>query len=286
MTDSRAHGGGNRIGPAIILRAGMIAAVGLWLLAGWAMPAMAGQVTVFAAASLKTALDNIAAMWRAETGHDVVLSLGGSSALARQIQHGAPADIFISANIAWMDALERDGLIEPASRFDLAGNRLVLIAHGDHAGSRTLSPGFDLAGLLGQGRLAMALVDAVPAGIYGKQALQALGMWDQAVPRIAQSDNVRAALALVASGEAPAGIVYATDARVDARVGVVGRFPEDSHDAIRYPAAVIGDSRNHVAGDFMRFLKSDAAQAVLEGHGFVRLAQDRANGPDHARMDP
>ena len=239
------------------------------LLAAW--PAMASDVTVFAAASLKTALDEIAEGYRQKTGAEVTLALGGSSSLARQIEHGAPADIFISASPDWMDRLEAAGRIEAGTRIDLLGNRLVLIAHGvtgaAENGRAEIGPGFDLPGLLGNGRLAMALVDAVPAGIYGKAALGSLDLWDAVRGQVAQADNVRAALALVASGEAPLGIVYATDATAEPRVGVVGLFPEDTHPPILYPAAAVA-GRGARAEPFLAYLRDAGAAAVFTRHGF------------------
>ena len=229
----------------------------------------ADGITVFAAASLKNAMDEVAAGFERETGHAAAVSFAGSSALARQIQHGAPADIFISANPGWMDALERDGLVDPASRFDLLANALVLIAHGRDAAPFEIGPGLDLAGMLGEGRLAMTLVDAVPAGIYGKAALRSLGVWEAVAPKVAQADNVRAALALVSSGEAPLGIVYATDAAADDNVTVLGAFPADSHPPIVYPAAAMAASRNPLNPRFLAWLRGPAARTAFERQGFV-----------------
>lgn len=234
--------------------------------------AAADQVVVFAAASLTTALAEIEAGFEAATGHDLVVSLGGSSALAQQIRQGAPADIFISASPDWMDAIEADGLIEPGGRFDLLGNSLVLIAHGREAAPVEIAPGFDLDGRLGDGRLAMALVDAVPAGIYGKAALTHLGLWDALAPRVAQADNVRAALALVALGEAPYGIVYATDAKAEDNVTIVGTFPPESHPAIVYPVADLALRDGPAEAAFLDYLRSDEARARFEGQGFVVLS--------------
>lgn len=230
-----------------------------------------GSVTVFAAASLKNAMDGIAAAWRARTGHDVVVSLAGSSALARQIQAGAPADVFISANADWMDRLEADGLLIEGTRRDLLANSIVLVAHDGNVAPLEISPALDLSGLIGEGRLAMALVEAVPAGIYGKAALTQLGLWDTVAPKVAQADNVRAALALVATGEAPFGIVYATDAVAEARVGVVGTFPADTHPPIVYPAAVLDGRDNPLATDFLAFLGSAEASGIFAAEGFVVL---------------
>jgi len=234
--------------------------------------AHAEQVTVFAAASLKNAMDDIVARYQAQSGHSVVVSLAGSSALAKQIQQGAPADIFISANPDWMDLLEAEGLLEDGSRRDLLGNSLVLVAHGTDAAPVTIGPDLDLPALLGEGRLAMALVDSVPAGIYGKAALDHLGLWQGVAPSVAQSDNVRAALALVATGEAPLGIVYATDAMAEPKVHVVGRFPADSHPPIVYPAAAMADP-GEAALAFLQFLGGEEAAAIFISKGFEVLEE-------------
>ncbi len=228
---------------------------------------------MFAAASLKNALEETAAAFEAETGTRVVFSFAGSSALARQIQQGAPADLFVSANQAWMDVLADDGLIDPASRRDVAGNRLVLVVEARRAAAPPvdIGPDLDLDALLGDGRLAMALVEAAPAGIYGKAALERLGLWRTAAPRVAQADNVRAALALVAIGAAPAGVVYASDAVAEPRVAVMGRFPADSHPPIVYPAARIAASDAREAAAFLDHLDSPAARAIFERNGFVSL---------------
>jgi molybdate transport system substrate-binding protein len=235
--------------------------------------AKAETVSVFAAASTANALAEIEAGFEAATGHDVVVSLAGSSALARQVQQGAPADIFISANPGWMDALEADGLLESGTRVDLLSNALVLIAHGPDAPPVDIGPGLDLAGLLGDGRLAMALVEAVPAGIYGKAALRSLGLWEGVAPRVAQSDNVRAALALVASGEAPYGIVYATDAVAEDGVSVIGAFPPDTHPPILYPAADLATRDTEAEGAFLAYLRGPEARAAFERQGFVVVAE-------------
>ena len=231
--------------------------------------AHAEQVTVFAAASLKNAMDDIVASYQAQSGHSVVVSLAGSSALAKQIQQGAPADIFISANPDWMDLLEAEGLLEDGSRRDLLGNSLVLVAHGTDAAPVTIGPDLDLPALLGDGRLAMALVDSVPAGIYGKAALEHLGLWQEVAPSVAQSDNVRAALALVATGEAPFGIVYATDAGAEDRVTVAGRFPADSHPPILYPVADLANRDSAAEEDFLTYLQGAEARAAFDRAGFV-----------------
>ena len=233
--------------------------------------AAADEVTVFAAASLTTALDRVAAAWSAETGHRVVMSHAGSSALARQIQDGAPADIFITASVEWMDEIEASGDLREGTRRDILGNTLVLIAHGREAEPVTIDENLDLAGMLGDERLAMALVDAVPAGIYGKAALSALGLWESVEPLVAQSDNVRAALVFVAQGETPLGIVYATDAAAADNVTVIGTFPEGSHAPITYPAGITAQSDSPVAEAFLDYLTSDTARAIWRESGFPVL---------------
>ncbi|WP_343079888.1 molybdate ABC transporter substrate-binding protein [Ostreiculturibacter nitratireducens] len=232
-------------------------------------PARAAEITVFAAASLQTALDAAAAEWRAASGNGVTLSYAATSALARQIEAGAPADIFISASLDWMEALDAAGLLDPGTRRDLFGSEIVLVAH-EAGTAEEIGPGFDLAGRLGDGHLAMAMVDSVPAGIYGKQALESLGLWDAVAPRVAQAENVRAALALVATGEAPYGIVYATDAVAEPRVSVVGTFPADSHEPIVYPGAVIaGSEAAEAAAAFLDWLATPEAAAIFATQGFT-----------------
>lgn len=235
--------------------------------------AQAEQLTVFAAASLTNAMAEIEAGFEAATGHDVAVSLAGSSVLARQIQLGAPADIFISANPDWMDRLEAEGLIEAGTRFDLLGNSLVLIAADPGARPVEIGPDTDLPSLLGDGRLAMALVDAVPAGIYGKAALQNLGQWDRVRPQVAQADNVRAALAFVATGEAPFGIVYASDAVAEDAVTVVGTFPAEVHPAIVYPAADMANRDNEAEAAFLAYLRGGQARDAFERQGFTVMAR-------------
>lgn len=235
-------------------------------------PLRAETVTVFAAASLTTALGAVADAFEAVSPHEVALSFAGSSVLARQIQLGAPADIFISANPQWMDVLQAGDLIDRDSRRDLLGNALVLVAHGP-ADAVDLSEGLDLAALLGPGRLAMALVEAVPAGIYGRAALQSLGLWDQVAPLVAQADNVRAALALVALGEAPLGIVYATDAMAEPAVTIVATFPADSHPPITYPVARAYGPAETAAQDFLTFLEGPEARELFEAEGFTMLGE-------------
>ena len=229
--------------------------------------AQARDVVVFAAASLKNVLDEAAAAFEATHEASVVLSYGGSSALARQIQYGAPADIFVSANAQWMDLLEDEDLIQSASRAVLAGNRLVLIA--GEPGTVELTPHALRNALGAEGRLAMGHVRAVPAGIYGKAALEALGAWDLLSPNVVQTDNVRAALRLVTLGEAQFGIVYVTDAQQDERARVVAVFPQSTYPPIVYPAALTRDSTNPDAEVLLRFLQSDAAAQIFAKHGFL-----------------
>lgn len=236
-----------------------------------AAAARADEVVVFAAASLKTALDAVADDFRAATGQTVTISYGGSNALARQIIEGAPADIFVSAAVNWMDEVEKAGLVVDGTRRDLLGNTLVLVAHGKGAAPVDIGPGFDLAGLLGDGRLSMAMVDAVPAGQYGKAALTSLGVWAAVEPMVAQSENVRAALTLVSTGEAPYGIVYATDAAADDNVTVVGTFPADSHAPIIYPVALLTGAADGADRAFFDALSSDAGDATFATQGFAIL---------------
>src|SRR5262245_48866018 len=204
------------------------------VLLAWALPqtpiqAQSGELVVFAAASLKNALDAINAQWQKETGKKATISYGASPALAKQIEQSAPAQMFISADLDWMDYVAQRNLIKPETRSNLLGNRIVLIAHKDKAQPIDIKPGFDLAKALGDGRLSMANVDSVPAGKYGKAALEKLGVWGAVANKIAQAENVRAALLLVSRGEAPLGIVYQTDAAADPNVKIIGTFPEDTH---------------------------------------------------------
>ncbi|MEQ8902308.1 MAG: molybdate ABC transporter substrate-binding protein [Roseovarius sp.] len=234
--------------------------------------ARAEGVTVFAAASLTNAMAEIETGFEALTSHDLAISLAGSSALARQIQQGAPADVFISANPGWMDALEADGLIAQGTRRDLLRNSLVLIAHDALHPMVKIGPDMDLAAMLGDGRLAMALVEAVPAGIYGKAALENLGQWQAVAPRVAQSNNVRGALALVALGEAPYGIVYATDAAAEDAVSVIGTFPAGTHPPIVYPVAGIAGREGPAQSALLDYLQGAEARAAFARQGFAVIA--------------
>ncbi|WP_283176191.1 molybdate ABC transporter substrate-binding protein [Gemmobacter sp. 24YEA27] len=238
-----------------------------------ALPAVAQaeEVVVFAAASMKNALDEVAAKFQEETGNTVVISYAGSNALAKQIIEGAPADIFISAAVNWMDEVEKAGLVVEGAREDLLGNTLVLVAHGKDAAPVEIGEGFDLKALLGDEKLAMALIDSVPAGQYGKAALEHLGQWGAVEGSVAQADNVRATLALVAQGEAPYGIVYATDAVAEDNVTVVGTFPADSHKPIVYPAALLTGAADAADRAFYEALSGDEADRNFAAEGFSIL---------------
>ncbi|WP_440980724.1 molybdate ABC transporter substrate-binding protein [Shinella sumterensis] len=237
-----------------------------------ALPAVAAEkVTVFAAASLKNALDAANAAWQAETGNETTVSYAASSALAKQIEAAAPADLFISADLAWMDYVAEKKLIRDDTRSNLLGNRIVLVAPKDAAKAVDIKDGFDLAGLVGDGKLAMGAVDSVPAGKYGKAALEKLGVWPSVENKVAGAESVRAALALVSRGEAPYGIVYETDAAADPGVAIVGTFPEVSHPPIIYPVAILAESRSPAAAAYLDFLKSEKAAPFFTGQGFTIL---------------
>jgi molybdate transport system substrate-binding protein len=252
--------------------AGLFAA--LVVLCGSALSPVLAQdksLTVFAAASMKNALDTIDAAYTAKTGVHVVASYAASSTLAKQIEQGAPADIFLSADTDWMDyAIARKDINE-ATRVNLLGNSIVLIAPNDSKiGSVTIGQGFDLAKLAGSGKIATGDVQAVPVGKYAKAALEKLGAWQAAEPKFAMAENVRAALTLVARGEAVLGIVYSTDARVEPGVKIVGTFPADSHPPIIYPVAATTTAKPEAAG-YLDFLRSAAAKATFEKYGFSFL---------------
>lgn len=233
-----------------------------------------GKVLVFAAASLTDALAEVGQAYAAQSDNKVTFSFASSSTLARQIAQGAPAEIYISANVKWMDYLQQDGDIQADSRKDLLANKLALVApQGSPIDHVDIRPGFPLADLLGDGRLAMGNPAHVPAGVYGKQALQSLHVWSTVKDRVARSANVRAALALVALGETPLGIVYRTDAFAADDVKIVGLFPKGSHKAIIYPAALTraAEKKDAAARDFYAFMGSDKAGAILESYGFKVL---------------
>jgi len=255
-----------------VLGLAALAAAGLFLLPSFTHADDKGPV-VFAAASLKEALDAVDADFAKESGKQPVPSYAASSTLAKQIEQGAPADVFISADEDWMNYLAERKLIKPDTRFDLLGNTLVLIAPKDSELTAKIAPGFPLAALIGDGHLAMANTDSVPAGKYGKAALEKLGVWDTVKDKVAQADNVRAALVLVARGEAPLGIVYATDARAEPNVKVLDTFPEETHPPIIYPAAELAGASSPEAPALLAYLKSASARAIFEARGFTVLSR-------------
>jgi molybdate transport system substrate-binding protein len=229
------------------------------------------SVTVFAAASLKNALDEANATFNTRSPVKIVVSYAASSALMKQIEQGAPADVFISADLDWMDYGSQKKLIKDDTRVNLLGNRLVLVAPKDsRLGNILIGQGFDLAKLAGDGRVATGDVRAVPVGKYAKAALEKLGAWTAAEPKMAMAENVRAALALVGRGEAPLGIVYETDAKVEPNVKIVGAFPADSHAPITYPFALTATA-NAAAAQYLAFLRSQGAKAIFEKYGFTYL---------------
>ena len=251
-----------------------LAAAALMGLGSTSLPAQAQQkeLVIFAAASMKNALDEAAASWAKEAGRPAPkISYASSNALAKQIEQGAPADLFVSADLDWMDYVAGKNLIKPNTRISLLANRIALIAPSDSTANVTLAAGVDLTAALGAGRLAMGNVDSVPAGKYGKAALEKLGGWDKVKDKVAQADNVRAALLLVSRGEAPLGIVYATDAAADPQVKVVATFPQDTHPPIIYPVAVLKDATNPDAEGFLTYLRSAGPKATFEKQGFTVL---------------
>ncbi|MEH2530157.1 molybdate transport system substrate-binding protein [Bradyrhizobium sp. AZCC 1588] len=234
-------------------------------------PAQEKSLTIFAAASMKNALDEIDAAYAAKRGVKITVSYAASSALARQIEQGAPADIFISADTDWMDYAIGKKTINESSRVNLLGNSIVLIAPKDSKIDHVnIGPGFDLAKLAGDGRIATGDVKSVPAGKYAKAALEKLGAWQAAEPKFAMAVDVRAALTLVARGEAALGIVYSTDAKAEPGVKIVGTFPADSHPAIIYPVAATITAKPE-ASDYLAFLRSTAAKTIFEKYGFKFL---------------
>ncbi len=243
-------------------------------------PSAAAQesLTIFAAASLKNAVDDVDAAFSRATGTKVTASYAATSALAKQIEQAAPADVFISADLKWMDYVIQHKLVKEETRVNLLGNKLVLIAPKnsklDHV---AISKGFDIAKLAGNGRIAVADPSAVPAGRYAKAALENLGAWKAAEPKLAQVENVRATLAFVARGETPVGIVYATDAKIEPKVKIIGTFPDGSHPPVTYPAAQTAGSNNPNAARYLSFLRSNAAKAIFEKYGFSYLIKPKAS---------
>lgn len=251
-------------------RFGFLVAVLLTLFPMAPVPAQADTYTIFAAASLKNALDAAVAAYEKQTDDTVRVSYAASSALARQIEAGAPADIFVSADLKWMDELQGKNLIQANSRRNLLGNDLVLIAPKASGTKIDLKPGVDLLPYLKNGPLAMADPAAVPAGIYGKAALTELGVWNSLEAKVARAEDVRAALRLVARGEAPLGIVYRTDANAEPQVEVAGVFPPGSYPPVTYPAALVTHAQGR-AHALLEFLESSAARPYFEQQGFKVL---------------
>jgi molybdate transport system substrate-binding protein len=246
-----------------------------WIALAFLTPPVLAQetLTVFAAASLKNALDDVDAAFAKASGVKVTASYAASSTLAKQIEDGAPADVFASADVDWMDYAQQKKLIKDDTRVNLLGNRLVLVApKTSRLGEVAIGPVFDLAALAGDGRIVTGDVRAVPVGRYAKAALEKLGAWAAAAPKMAMTENVRAALALVARGEAPLGIVYETDAKVEPGVKIVGTFPADSHPPILYPFAATAAAKPQAAR-YLAFLRSAAAKNVFERYGFSVLAK-------------
>lgn len=233
--------------------------------------AHAESVNVFAAASMKTALDDAAKLWKTQSGKDVVATYGSSGTLAKQIAEAAPADIFISADLAWMDDVAKKNLIKPESRKNLAGNTLVLVGAAGTDLKIELAKDSNIAAALGSEKLAVGDVKSVPAGKYAKAALENLGLWARVKPNLVMQENVRSALTLVARGEAKLGIVYGSDAVAEPKVQVIADFPEASHAPIVYPIAVIATSTNPDAQPFLDFLFSKEAQLIFKANGFTLL---------------
>ena len=259
----------------------LIAILALFAALAAAPPQLAAaqdSLTVFAAASMRNALDDVDAAFTKTTGIKVTASYAASSALAKQIVQGAPADAYVSANIKWMDFLERKKFIAPGTRINLLGNRLVLIAPKDSKLDHVkIEKGFDIAKFAGKGRIAVADTKAVPAGLYAKAALSSLGAWTAAEPKLAQAENVRATLAFVARGETPLGLVYATDAHIESKVKIIGVFPVSAHPAITYPVAGLAASKNAHVTRYLNFLQTPAAKAIFEKYGFSFLVPPKAS---------
>jgi len=230
----------------------------------------AASVLVFAAASLTDALDEVSRTFTEQTHVPVKASYAASSALAKQIESGAPADVFFSADLEWMDYLEQRKLLRPGSRHDVVHNRLVLIAPADSQVTLRIAPGFDLEKALGDGKLATGDPDSVPVGKYARAALEKLGAWNRVSGRLVRAENVRAALAYVARGEAPLGIVYQTDAQAEKRVRIVDVFPEDTHPPITYPIALTNNA-GPAASRFADFVRSETARQIFRKDGFQPL---------------
>jgi len=255
----------------------LLAILGLFAVLAGAPPTAAAQektLTVFAAASLKNALDDTNTAFSKATGIKVVASYAASSALAKQIEQGAPADVFISADLRWMDYAAEHKLIKPDTRVNLLGNKLVLIAPQDSKlDTVAIGKGFDIAKLAGDGRIAVADVKAVPAGLYAKAALESLGAWQAVESKLAMAENVRATLAFVARGETPIGIVYETDAKIEPKVKIIGVFPDGSYPPVTYPVAATAATTTPAAARYLNFLRTGAARAIFEKYGFSFLTK-------------
>jgi molybdate transport system substrate-binding protein len=235
-----------------------------------AAPAASPRLLVFAASSLTNVLDEVGSAYMLESGQQVTFSYGASSTLARQLEAGAKADVFFSADTDWMDYVQSRGLIQAASRNNLLGNQLVLVAPADSDIQLRIKPGFALAAALGRSRLATGDPDSVPVGKYARSALIYLGVWNEVANKLVRADNVRTALAFVAKGEAPLGIVYATDALIDKQVRIVDTFPDNTHVPVVYPVALVSQA-NEDAAKFVKYLRSATAQAVFRKYGFTAL---------------
>jgi molybdate transport system substrate-binding protein len=262
------------------MSARLIAIVAFIAVFAGAAPAASAEdaILVFAAASLKNGLDDVDAAFSRATGVKITASYAASSALAKQIEQGAPVDVFVSADLKWMDYLADKKLIKPETRLNLLGNKLVLIAPADSKLSNVpIANGFDIAKLAGDGRIAVADTKAVPAGLYAKAALENLGAWAAAEPKLAQAENVRATLAFVARGETPLGIVYATDARIEPKVKIVGEFPSGSYPPVTYPIAEMAASKNAAVGKYLSFLRTQDAKTIFEKYGFSFLLSPKAS---------
>lgn len=257
--------------PRVLARlvAGTAILVSFFVFGGLVGAAEKESVTVFAAASTTNAITDIGRLFEEKGLGKIVGSFASSSTLAKQIEKGAPAGVFISADHEWMDYLADRKCIDLASRFNLSGNRLVLIAPADSKIAVKIAPGFGLAKLLGESRLATGDPDHVPAGKYAKAALEKLGVWSEVEGKLARSADVRAALTLVERGEAPLGIVYSTDAAISKKVKVVAEFPKETYPSIVYPAALVSGRESEVAKRFINFLKSPDSKRVLERYGFA-----------------
>jgi len=240
------------------------------LLGPWAR---ADEIMVFAAASLTDALGEIGKAYEAKSGDKMVASYASSSDLARQIEHGAPADLFISADPQWADYLDQRGLIEKGSRVNLLSNELVLVAPAGSQASLAIAPDFPLDRALGDNRLAVGDPDHVPAGIYARQALETLGVWRSVEGKLARAGSVRAALAFVERGECPLGIVYRSDALSDSKIRVVGTFPAGSHPPVIYPAVLVAGRHSKAAGAFLNYLLTPDAALVFKKYGFESASQ-------------